>query len=165
MFQNIKDDIRRVPGHWLRVLLTNRGVHALICYRISHFLWKHKIPLIPLILTRIIQILYGIDIDWRSKISGGCLIVHGVGLVIGNGVVIGKNAKIYHGVTLGIKDNGRQDDGFPIVGQNVLIGSGAKILGNVKIGDNVKIGANSVVLHDVPDNCTVMGIPANVIKK
>jgi serine O-acetyltransferase len=99
MFQNIKDDIRRVPGHWLRVLLTNRGVHALICYRISHFLWKHKIPLIPLILTRIIQILYGIDIDWRSKISGGCLIVHGVGLVIGNGVVIGKNAKIYHGVT------------------------------------------------------------------
>jgi len=163
MFNDIKMDILSVGGNRIKVFLTNRGFHALLFYRIANKLSRIKVPLLPLILTRIIQIIYSIDIDYRATIKGGCTIVHGVGLVIGKGAIIGKNAKLYHGVTLGISHSQSKSDGFPLIGDNVIIGSGAKLLGKIKIGDNVKIGANSVVTHDVPSNSTAFGIPA-VIK-
>ena len=124
-----------------------------------------KIPIIPLIITRIIQIIYSIDIDYRARIKGGCCIVHGVGLVIGQGVTIGENAKLYHGVTLGISHSNSKEDGFPKVGDSVLIGAGAKVLGKLQIGSNVKIGANSVVTCDIPNNSIAVGIPAKCTMK
>ncbi|KZE14006.1 serine O-acetyltransferase EpsC [Priestia aryabhattai] len=161
MIREIQEDLSKVESSSkLLIFLSNRGFQALLFYRVSHFLFKKKIPLIPLFLTRIIQIVYSIDIDYKAQIEGGCCIVHGVGLVIGSGVVIGKNSKLYHGVTLGVSNSENNKDGFPYVGENVLIGAGAKVLGKVKIGDNSKIGANSVVLKDVPKNCIAFGIPA-----
>lgn len=164
MLNEIKRDLSAVAdSNNIKVFFTNRGFHALLFYRISNKLWKLKVPLIPLIFTRIIQILYGIDIDYRASIKGGCVIVHGVGLVIGQGVRIGENVRLYHGVTLGISHSERKQDGFPLLGDNVIVGSGAKLLGKITVGNNVKIGANSVVVSDVPDNSTVVGIPARVI--
>lgn len=161
MFKKLSMDILAVTGgNKLKIFLTNRGFHALLFYRISNKLWKLKIPLLPLILTRVVQIVYGIDIDYRAKIKGGCVIVHGVGLVIGQGAEIGEHCKLYHGVTLGISHSHSKQDGFPSIGNNVLIGAGAKLLGEISIGDNVKVGANSVVTINVPENKTVFGIPA-----
>jgi serine O-acetyltransferase len=155
-------DIKKVEGKFILSLLTNRGVHALISYRISHWLWLHKIPLIPMILTRLIQILYSIDIDWRAKIEGGVVIVHGVGLVIGKNAVIKKGCKLYHSVTLGLSHG--KNDGFPTLEENVLVGAGAKILGKIVIGKNSKIGANSVVTKNIPENSVAVGIPAQILK-
>jgi serine O-acetyltransferase len=162
---NLKKDLNQINKHWVKALFSNRGFHALLVYRISNKLWKLKIPLLPLIMTRLIQILYGIDIDWRCTIKGGCLIVHGMGLVIGKGVIIGEHAKIYHGVTLGIKDNGKKTDGYPTIGNNVLVGCGAKILGDITIGNHVQIGANSVVIENVPNHSLAVGVPSRIIKQ
>ena len=121
------------------------------------------------------RIIFACDIAYQVKIPENIKLPHqGVGLVIGPGVILGNNCKIYHNVTLGAKDNyakkcvdsdvwGKKD-GFPRIGDNVLIGTGACVLGNIKIGNNVIIGANSVVLSDVPDNVVVAGNPAKVIK-
>ncbi|WP_202622665.1 serine O-acetyltransferase EpsC [Priestia megaterium] len=161
MIREIMEDLSKVESsNKILVFLTNRGFHALLNYRISNFLWKKKVPLIPLILTRLIQIVYSIDIDYKAKIGGGCCIVHGVGIVIGKNAVIGSNCKIYHGVTLGISHSSNKRDGFPTVGNNVLIGAGAKLMGKIIVGNNVKIGANSVVIKDVPADHTAFGIPA-----
>jgi serine O-acetyltransferase len=110
--------------------------------------------------------LTGIEIHPGAKINGHIFIDHGMGVIIGSTAEIGDNAVIYSGVVLGSR-NGSIDNGFgtkrhPTIGNNVLIGSGAKILGNITIGDNVKIGANTVVLHDVPNNCTAVGVPAKI---
>lgn len=164
MFKDIMLDIKATKGNPILVFISNRGFHALLIYRISHFLWKKKIPLIPLLFTRIIQILYAIDIDYRARIEGGCMIVHGVGLVIGSKVIIKKGCKLYHEVTLGIAETD-ENDGLPILEENVIIGAGAKVLGKIRIGKNAKIGANSVVIRDVPENHIAVGIPAKNINK
>lgn len=158
--KDILDDLEAVDSHKLKVFISNRGFHALLVYRIANLFYRMRIPLLPMILTRIIQIVYSIDIDWRAKIEGGVVIVHGVGLVIGQGASIGAGTKLYHGVTLGISHS--VEDGFPKVGRNVLIGAGAKILGKVHVGDNAKIGANAVVVSDVPSNAVAVGIPAKI---
>ncbi|MBX9988616.1 serine O-acetyltransferase [Priestia aryabhattai] len=160
MLDSIKKDLKACGGSPLLAIISNRGFHSLLNYRVANYLHKKKVPLIPLALTRIIQITYGIDIDYRAKIGSGCCIVHGVGTVVGCGAVIGENAKIYHGVTLGIADSPNREDGFPTVGDNALIGAGAKLLGKINIGDQVRIGANSVVINDIPNNCSAFGIPA-----
>lgn len=165
MFRELAKDIEKVEFHPAKAVLINKGVQALISYRLANRLWRLKIPLIPLILTRISQILYGIDISYKAQIDAGCHIIHGYGLVIGDGVKVGENATFFHGVTLGIKCTGFKEDGFPELGDNVFVGCGAKILGPISIGDNVKIGANAVVLNDVPSNSTAVGIPARVKKK
>lgn len=143
----IKDailDLKAVCAHPIIAFLSNRGFHALLVYRISNRLWRWRIPVIPLILTRIIQILYAIDIDYRARIDGGVLIVHGVGLVIGSGVsIVGGGQRIYHGVTLGISHG--QNDGFPVVGPNVILGTGCAILGKASVPADTIVKANSVV--------------------
>lgn len=165
MIEQIMHDLRSVQCGRARAFFFNRGFHALFIYRISNLLYRHRIPIVPLILTRLVQILYGIDVDYRATIAGGVCIVHGLGVVIGQGATIGKGVKIYHGVTLGIKDNDKPDDGYPTIGDHVMIGAGAKLLGRISIGTHSKIGANAVVLHDVPANSTAVGIPAKVIPK
>src|SRR6202051_2470125 len=110
LYENIIEDLRAAKRFSLTnkiiIFFFNRGFHALLFYRISNILYKYKIPLLPLILTRIIQILYSIDIDYRACLNGGIVIVHGVGLVIGSGVQINSNVIIFHGVTLGRKGIG-----------------------------------------------------------
>ena len=155
---DIKEDLvflkKKYNVNLIQAILSNRGFHALLFYRIANFLWKNKIPLVPLILTRIMQILYSIDIDYRANIEGGVIIIHGIGTVIGMKVKIGKGTIIYHQVTLGIKMSGK-NDGFPRIGKNCVLGAGAKILGNVEIGNNTIIGANTVITFNVSENSIV----------
>lgn len=163
LFSAIRMDIACVEVSWVQCVLSNRGFHALLVYRLSNWLYKRRIPLVPMILTRIIQILYAIDKDYRAEVRGGVVIVHGMGLVIGAGALLeGDHTKLYHGVTLGVSESDG-DRGFPSVGRGVLIGAGAKVLGNVQIGNKAKIGANAVVLKDVPEGCVAVGIPARII--
>lgn len=165
MLLSILEDLKGVESNPILAFLSNRGFHALLCYRVSNWLYQHRVPLVPLVLTRAIQILYGIDIDYRAKIGPGCVIVHGVGTVIGSGAVIGSNCRIYHQVTLGIAHKTDGKDGFPMVGDHVLIGAGAKLLGPILVGRYSKIGANSVVTSDVPDWAVAVGVPAKIVKK
>jgi serine O-acetyltransferase len=159
LIKDTKSDLMRLKTEYgvnpVLGFLTNRGYHALLVYRIAHFLDNYKIPLLPLILTRLIQILYAVDIDYRAKIEGGVVIIHGICTVIGLGVTIKSGTTIYHGVTLGRKKQGLivpADDGFPTIKNNCLLGAGAKILGPITIGENSVIGPNCVVMEDLPDN-------------
>lgn len=148
----------------LEVILTYSGLHAIIFHRISHFLHKLKIPIIPRMISQISRFLTGIEIHPGARIGRGLFIDHGMGVVIGETTVIGNNVTLYQGVTLGGtgKERGKR---HPTIGDNVVIGAGAKILGNIRIGNNVQIGANAVVIKDVPDNCTVVGVPGKIIKR
>ncbi|WP_134092151.1 serine O-acetyltransferase [Olivibacter sp. XZL3] len=140
--------------HPLMAIIANRGFHALFVYRLSNWLYRIRIPLLPLLFTRIIQVLYAIDIDYKAKIQGGVIIIHGVGLVIGEGAIIEKGSVLYHGVTLGRKTQGKytpEGDGFPQVGRDCVIGAGAKLLGAVIIGAGSIVGANCVVTESLEE--------------
>ena len=149
-------------------LVTNRGLQAMLYYRIANVCQKQHVPLLPFLLTRRIQTKYGIDIAPSATLGGGIVIFHGVGLVIGSEVVLDGDTDLYQGVTLGVRGaewvNEHHDDGHPVVGRNVVIGAGAKILGYVSIGDNCVIGANAVVTKSIPENSVAVGIPARVIR-
>lgn len=155
------------PRQTLRVVLTNRGLQAITLYRLSHLLWRKRVPLLPLALTRLAQTLFAIDIAFQAELGPGVVIVHGFGLVIGSEVVLEGDCFLYHGVTLG--DRGSEwvgsdrPDGHPVVEKNVMIGAGAKVLGPIRIGRGSIIGANAVVLRDVPPLSIVAGIPARVV--
>ena len=146
------------------VILTYSGFHAILLHRITHFLYKLRIPVIPRLLSFINRFLTGIEIHPAAKIGPGFFIDHGMGVVIGETTEIGENVTLYQGVTLGGtgKETGKR---HPTIGNNVVIGAGAKILGNIRIGNNVKIGANSVVIKDVPDDSTVVGVPGIVVRQ
>jgi len=148
----------------LEALLTYPGFHAILCHRISHALWKRKVPLIPRLLSHLVRLCTGIEIHPAAKIGPGLFIDHGSGVVIGETAEIGENCLLYQGVTLGGtgKEKGKR---HPTLGNNVVVGAGAKVLGNIVIGNNVKIGANAVVLRSVPDHAIVVGVPGRVIKK
>jgi len=136
-----------------KIFFSNRGFHALLHYRIAKLLYKGGIPFLPSILTRIIQILYAIDIDYKAAIDGGIVIVHGVGIVIGAGVKVKSNVIVFHGVTLGRRGIGpliAENDGFPTINENCEICTGAIILGNITIGNDTVIGANCVISEDIP---------------
>lgn len=149
------------------LMLANRGMQTVFLYRMSHALWKWRVPALPMILMRVAQHLFAVDIDYRAELGPGVVIVHGFGVVIGNRVRIEGDCCIYHGVTLGNRGSewvgSEREDGQPVVERGCMFGAGAKILGPVRIGRNSVIGANAVVLKDVPPCSVVAGIPARVI--
>ena len=170
MFRNLRYDLNKVMENdpaarsKIEVLLLYPTIHALIAYRISHYLYINKLFFLARLISQISRFFTGIEIHPSAKIGRGLVIDHGMGVVIGETAEIGDNVLLYHGVTLGGtgKDKGKR---HPTVGNNVVIGAGAKVLGPIYIGSNSKIGANSVVLNNVPEGATAVGIPAkNIIK-
>ena len=137
---------------------------ALVYYKIAHYLYKRKHYLIARFLSERAKIKTGIEIHPGATIGKGLFIDHGTGVVIGETAIIKDNVTMFHGVTLGGtgKEKGKR---HPTIGNNVFIGCGAKILGNIEIGDNTKIGANAVILKNTPANVTVVGIPGKIVKK
>jgi serine O-acetyltransferase len=135
---------------------------ALALHRMAHFLFALRIPFVPRLLSQVARFLTGIEIHPGARLGPGLFIDHGMGVVIGETAIVGANALIYHGVTLGGVDS-RPCRRHPLVGDNVVIGAGAKILGPVTIGDGAKIGAASVVLANVPEGATAVGVPARIV--
>lgn len=170
MLNNLRYDIRNILNNdpaaksEVEVLLLYPSVHALILYRIAHKLYSKKLFFVARLISQLGRFLTGIEIHPGAKIGRGLFIDHGMGVVIGETAEVGDNVTIYHEVTLGGtgKEKGKR---HPTIGDNVIIGSGAKVLGPIYIGNNVKIGANSVVLKDVPSYATAVGIPARIIEK
>lgn len=170
MFKLLNYDLERVlkedpaAKSKIEVLLLYPCIHALIAYRISHFFYKHNRFFIARLISQLSRFFTGIEIHPGATIGKGLFIDHGMGVVIGETAEIGNNVTIYHGVTLGGtgKHKGKR---HPTIGNNVLIGTGAKVLGPITVGDNAKIGANSVVLHNVPEGATAVGLRAKNILK
>lgn len=147
----------------VEILATWPGVQALLVHRVSHGLQQRGVPLLPRVLAHTSRTLTGIEIHPAAVIGRGCFIDHGSGVVIGETARIGDDVTLYQGVTLGGTgfEAGKR---HPTVGDNVVVGSGAKLLGPIEIGDGAKIGANSVVITDVPSNATVVGNPGHVVR-
>lgn len=148
----------------IEVLTSYPGIKAILLYRISHFFWKLGMPFIPRYLSEISRRLTGIEIHPGAVIGNEFFIDHGGGVVIGETSIIGNNVTIYQGVVLGgvLMDPVKR---HPTLGNNIVVGTGAKLLGPIIIGDNVRIGANSVVVIDVPPNSVVVGVPGKIISR
>lgn len=146
----------------LEVLFCYPGLQALLFHRIAHWLYMLGLPFIPRFISHLARFLTGIEIHPGATIGQGVFIDHGMGVVIGETAIVGDYCLIYQGVTLGGtgKESGKR---HPTLGENVVVGAGAKVLGNIQLGNNVRIGAGSVVLRDVPSNCTVVGVPGRVV--
>ena len=166
----VKEDINVIyendpaAKNLLEVILCYPGLHALIAYRFAHRLYKWNIPLIPRMISYLTRIITGIEIHPAAKIGRRFFIDHGDGVVIGESTVIGNDVLIYQQVTLGGtgKESGKR---HPTLGNKVIVGAGAKVLGNITIGDNVRIGAGSVVIEDVPPHSTVVGVPGRIVHR
>jgi serine O-acetyltransferase len=164
----IREDITNVMEHdpaaksRLEVFLCYSGLHAVWFYRVNHWLWNHRLFLAGRWLSQAARLLTGIEIHPGAKIGRRLFIDHGMGVVIGETSIVGDDVTLYQGVTLGGtgKEHGKR---HPTLEDNVVIGSGAKILGNIIVGKNCRIGAGSVVLRNVPDNSTVVGVPGHII--
>ncbi len=149
---------------FLEVLLTYAGLHALIFHRASNALFKLRIPFFPRWISQVGRFFTGIEIHPGATIGSGFFIDHGMGVVIGETTIVGDNVTIYQGATLGGtgKEKGKR---HPTIGNNVVIGAGAKVLGNILVGDNSYIGSNAVVIKDVPPNSTVVGVPGRITRQ
>lgn len=147
----------------LEVLLLYQGVHAILLHRLAHWLYRHKWMFLARLVSQISRHCTGIEIHPGAKIGRRLVIDHGMGIVIGETAEIGDDCLIYHGVTLGGtgKDQGKR---HPTIGNNVLISCGAKVLGPFTVGDNARIAANAVVLSEVPEDATAVGIPAQIVR-
>ena len=147
----------------IEVLLTYSGLHAVVAHRIAHRLDRLKVPLVPRLLMTITRGLTGIEIHPSASIGRGLFIDHGTGVVIGETAVIGNNVTLFQGVTLGGtgKEHGKR---HPTIGNHVVVGAGAKILGNITIGDHSMVGANAVVVRSVPEPSTVVGVPGRITR-
>ena len=170
MFKQLKEDIALIKERdpaarsTFEILLTYSGLHAIHSYRRANWFYRHKMFTIARIISQFARFRTGIEIHPGATIGKGLFIDHGMGVVIGETTEIGDDVTLYHGVTLGGtgKDKGKR---HPTVGNKVVIGAGAKVLGPINIGDNSKIGSNSVVLKDVPSGATAVGIPArNIVR-
>ena len=148
----------------LEVLLTYSGLHAMIFYRISHRLVKMHMHFLARWISQLGRFFTGIEIHPGAEIGASLFIDHGMGVVIGETTIIGDNVTLYQGVTLGGtgKEKGKR---HPTLGNNIVVGAGAKVLGNITIGDNSYIGSNAVVIKDVPPNSTVVGVPGRITKQ
>ena len=164
--KEVKAAFERDPAakSFLEVLLTYSGIHAIIIYRVTHSLRKMGLPFFPRLISQIGKFLTGIEIHPGAQIGEGLFIDHGMGVVIGETTIIGNGVTLYQGVTLGGtgKEKGKR---HPTLGNNIVVGTGAKVLGNITIGDNSYIGANAVVIKDVPPNSTVVGVPGRITKQ
>jgi len=169
MFRSIREQIdtifREDPAakSVLEIVLCYPGFHAILLHRVAHRLYNAGIPLIPRFMSQIGRFLTGIEIHPGATIGRRFFIDHGAGVVIGETSEIGDDVLIYQGVTLGGtgKEKGKR---HPTLGNHVVVGTGAKVLGSIVVGDHVKIGAGSVVIHPVPDHSTVVGIPGRVVR-
>ena len=169
MFQRLREDIacilERDPAarSRLEVLLCYPGLHALVWHRRAKWFWTHGMHTLGRFLSHLGRFFTGIEIHPGATIGRRCFIDHGMGVVIGETTEIGDDVLLYQGVTLGGtgKERGKR---HPTIGNNVVIGTGAKILGNITIGDHTKIGAGSVVIRSVPDHSTVVGVPGRVVR-
>jgi len=168
MFERLRKDVKvifeRDPAarSVLEILLCYPGFHAMRFHRTAHWLWIHGFKLLARFVSHVSRCLTGIEIHPGARIGEGFFIDHGMGVVIGETAEIGENVTLYHGVTLGgtTWNKGKR---HPTIGDNVIVGAGAAILGNIRIGENSKIGSGSVVNREVPPNSTVVGIPGRVV--
>ena len=169
MFRQLREDIAIVKEKdpaarsSFEILLTYSGLKAVRSYRRAHWFYQHKFYTIARIISQRARHKTGIEIHPGATIGDGLFIDHGMGVVIGETTIIGDNCLLYQGVTLGGtgKDKGKR---HPTLGDNVMVGAGAKVLGPINIGNNVKVAANAVVLKDIPDNCTAVGVPARIAR-
>jgi len=150
----------------LEAIICSSGFHSICIHRLSHYLWNKKIYLCARILSQISRFLTGIEIHPAARIGKGFVIDHGMGIVIGETAIIGDNVTMYHDVTLGgttvFDKNGKiKTKRHPTIGNNVIIGSGAQILGPITVGNNCKIGSNAIIIKDVPANTTMVNFPAH----
>lgn len=146
------------------VLVSYPGIKAILLHRVAHFFWKLGLPFVPRYLSEIAHEITGIDIHPGATIGSHVFIDHGTGLVIGETAEVGNNVTLYQGVTLGGTSLDKKKR-HPTLGNNIVVGAGAKLLGDITIGDNVKIGANSVVTKDIPPNSIVVGVPGRIVNK
>lgn len=170
MLKNLRHDIKSImerdpaARNGFEVFFLYSGFHAVLWYRVAHFFYKHGMKFIARMLSQWGRWFTGVEIHPGAQIGRGLLIDHGMGVVIGETAVVGDYCTIYQGVTLGGtgKEKGKR---HPTLGNNVMVGSGAKILGPFHVGDNSKIAAGAVVLSEVPPDCTAVGIPAKVVRR
>ncbi len=170
MFRAIKEQVdtifREDPAakNVLEIILCYPGFHAILAHRLAHWLYRHHVPLLPRLISQLSRTLTGIEIHPGATIGRRFFIDHGMGVVIGETTEIGDDVLLYQGVTLGGtgKEKGKR---HPTLGDHVVVGTGAKVLGNITIGDHVKIGAGSVVIKSVPDHSTVVGVPGRVVRQ
>ena len=169
MFSNLKETIAAYQARdpaarsWLEILLLYPGIKAVHSHRLAHWCYRHNLKFLARFISQRSRRRTGIEIHPGATIGRRLVIDHGMGIVIGETAEIGDDCLIYHGVTLGGtgKDVGKR---HPTIGNNVLIGTGAKVLGPIKVGDNSRIAANSVVLREIPEDSTAVGIPARVVR-
>ncbi|MCY4210258.1 MAG: serine O-acetyltransferase, partial [Gammaproteobacteria bacterium] len=170
MFGTLKEDIQvvfeRDPASRsaLETLLTCPGLHAIILHRINHWLWNRKLHLIARLAAHLSRFVTGVEIHPGAGIGRRLFIDHGMGIVIGETSEIGADCSIYHGVTLG-GTTWQKGKRHPTLKNGVIIGAGAKVLGPITLGENARIGSNAVVVKDVPDNATVVGIPGRIMAR
>jgi serine O-acetyltransferase len=170
MFTRIREDIRTVFENdpaargLFEVLFTYSGVHAIWGHRVAHWFYKKRMFTLARIISQCCRFLTGIEIHPGARIGRRLFIDHGMGVVIGETCEIGDDVLMYHGVTLGGtgKERGKR---HPTIGNNVVLSAGSQIVGSFRVGDNSRIGANAVVLNEVPDNSTVVGIPGKIVKR
>jgi serine O-acetyltransferase len=166
MWRDLRTVRERDPAatNVLEILFLYPGLHALWMHRLAHPLWRWRVPFVPRWVSTVARFFTGIDIHPGAQIGRGFFIDHGAGVVIGETTVIGDDVTLYQGVTLGGtgKERGKR---HPTLGDRVVVGTGAKVLGRITVGDDVYIGANAVVLRDVPSNCTVVGVPGRVTRR
>lgn len=170
VLDRIKEDIQSIRDRdpaargALEIIFTYSGLHAVWMYRVSHALYTKKLYFAARVVSQTARLLTGIEIHPGAKIGKGLLIDHGSGVVIGETAEIGDNCLLYQGCTLGGtgKDHGKR---HPTLGNNVMVGCGAKVLGPFTVGDNAKIAANAVVLESVPPNSTAVGVPARIVRQ
>jgi serine O-acetyltransferase len=169
LINSIRKDIKAVFDHdpaavsVLEVLLAYPGFHARQYHRLAHALWRWHVPVLPRLISHISRFLTGVEIHPGAKIGEGFFIDHGMGVVIGETTEIGDNVTLYQEVTLGGTSHQRAKR-HPTLGNNVVVGVGARVIGAITIGDNTKVGAGSVVVNSVPANATVVGVPGRVVE-
>ncbi len=168
LFSGMREDIdavlERDPAakSRLEVVLLYSGLHALWGFRVHHWLWTHRWKFLARALSQAARLITGIEIHPGAQIGRRFFVDHGMGVVIGETTIVGDDVTLYQGVTLGGtgKETGKR---HPTIRNNVVIGTGARVLGNITVGENSRVGANSVVLRDVPDNSTIVGVPGHIV--